>query len=756
MQGRATLRKAKHTDCFMDYNLNHIAGSAGSAEQFDPAMRYAGFIETASRVFSQGSVSLIQDALLKAHKALLGMKRYDGSPLLDHSVNTAQVVIGEIGLGRHSAIATLLHDAVRMELIQLDEVESLYGHDPVSIMKGMNLISTVDTKISSKQADNFRDLILSYSTDPRVILIKLADRLEVMRSLVMFPENKRQKKSWESMNLYAQIAHKLGLYSIKSELEDISLGYLEPADYNYIKTRLHESAVERDKFIAGFSEPIVDKLNRAGIKFTLKGRTKSIYSIWRKMKRTKVSFDEVFDIFAIRIVIDCPRESEKQLCWAVYSIVTDFYIPNPDRLRDWVSIPKSNGYESLHTTVVTKEGQWVEIQIRSGRMDEVAERGIAAHWRYKGVHSGASRNEVLLSQMRELLEETEKKRLSERIDMNDSLEEIFVFTPKGDLRKLPQGATVLDFAYNIHTSVGNTCTGARIGERNVPIKEKLHNGDIVNIITAKSQHPKPDWLNIAVTGKARGRIKAFLREEEGSSSDIGREILERKLKNWKQNIALDDAVTLLCKHYRIKNGKDLYIQIAKDKINPLDIKEVVGRHLNNEEPGHRTRSDFASSEIPEASGAGDALVIDDSIKNIEYKMGKCCSPIYGDDIFGFITISSGITVHRVDCPNARRLREQYPYRIIEARWRDSNKAGNSFVATIRLSAQDTTGIVNNITDLIASELKINIRSISISHDRNNTIGGVINIEVPNSRTVDMAVSRIARLKGVEKVYRVTV
>lgn len=715
--------------------------------------KYAGFFRLIDKSFSPESVVMINDAFVVASTALDGLTRYDGSPLFDHSVKTAEIVVSEIGLGRNSTIATLLHDAARMGLINHEAIETHYGQAPVTILEGMNSISKVKTKQSSQQADNFRDLIISFSNDPRVILIKLADRLEVMRSLDMFPEPKRDKKSWESMNLYAQIAHKLGLYSIKSELEDIALRHLEPEDYNYITCRLRDTAAERDKFIASFIIPIEQRLKELGIKYYIKGRTKSVYSIWRKMKRSAISFDEIFDIFAIRIVIDCPREQEKQMCWNVYSIVTDFYTPNPERMRDWISIPKSNGYESLHTTVVTQDGHWVEIQIRSQRMDEVAERGIAAHWRYKGVHGGGNRNEQWLSRLREIIEESNNRtEIASKIDTGGSSDEIFVFTPMGDLKKLPKGATVLDFAYEVHTSVGATCTGAKIGGRIVPIKEVLRNGDIVNILTSKSQKPKSDWLNHVVTSKARNKIKAGLREEEAKTSKLGREELERKIKNWKFDITIDEAIIALTRYYKLKTGTDVYGRIAGGTIDKTDTKEIITRYLSGElfEPKTRTTVNKSKS----VDGSGDALVIDDTIQGLDYKFAKCCNPIYGDSVFGFTTVSSGITIHRSDCPNAIRLKERYPYRVLEAQWR-SDARGGGFLATIRITAEDTTGMVNKITETISGELRINIRSVSISPLRDNRIGGLINIEVSNNTTVDMVIATLQKIKGVERAYRVT-
>lgn len=725
--------------------------------------RHAGFVELARNNFSPHSLEMICDALSLAAEKLDGYTRYDSSPLLDHSVSSARIVISEIGLGRNSTIAILLHDAVRMELVSVEQVSERFGEAVGGIIVGMNHISGVKTKVEAKQADNFRELIISYSTDPRVILIKLADRLEVMRSLAMFPPEKRTKKSWESLNLYAQIAHKLGLYSLKSELEDLSLSYLEPADYRNISERLEETASERNEFIARFVEPIDAKLRQSGIKYHIKSRTKSIYSIWRKMKKSDIGFDEVYDIFAIRIVIDCPEEQEKQFCWNVYSIVTDFYAPNPERLRDWISIPKSNGYESLHTTVVTKQGKWVEIQIRTERMDEVAERGIAAHWRYKGVKQGGMGSEEWLAKLRELVEDTatDKKSISQRFDTALSSGEIFVFTPTGDIKKLREGSTVLDFAFDIHSSVGASCTGARIenrekrGEnRNVSIREELHNGDMVTILTSKTQKPKADWLNIVVTSKARSKIKAFLREEQAKQARLGREELERKIKNWKLSIAIDDAVTLLCRYYKLKTGIELYGNIASGKIDIAQTKEIITRHLNGEpldtaEAPVRART-TTTAKTPDKEN--DALVIDDSIRGLDYKLAKCCNPIFGDHVFGFTTINNGITIHRDDCPNAARLKANYPYRVMPARWRHTSHEG-SFGATIRIAADETTGIVNQITDVIANEMKINIRSINISSSPKGLIG-IITVEVTSSGTVDSIIYRLLKIKEVRKAYRI--
>ncbi len=718
--------------------------------------RYADFFDLVGRQFNEQSGRDIREAFGMADAALAGMSRYDGTPLMEHSVRTAAIVISEIGLGRNSAVSTLLHDAARLGLLDEETIRTRFGEVPVSILKGMNLISGVRTNEADGQADNFRDLIVSYSTDPRIILIKLADRLEVMRSLGMFPADKQRRKSWESMNLYAQIAHKLGLYSIKSELEDVALSYLEPDDYALIRRRLDETAEERDRFIAGFIAPIDAKLKAQGLKYHIKGRTKSVYSIWRKMKRTGVPFDQVYDIFAIRIIADCPREQEKQVCWGIYSVVTDFYTPNPERMRDWISIPKSNGYESLHTTVVTPQGRWVEIQIRTERMDEIAECGIAAHWRYKGVHGGATRNEEWLARLREIMEESaDKTAITNRIDTDSTSEEVFVFTPAGDLRKLPAGATVLDFAFDIHSEVGASCTGARIGGRNVSIRERLRNGDIVSITTTKGQRPKPDWLTIAVTAKARSRIRACLREDEARIAHLGREELERKLKNWKLTLPIDDAVAALVRRYRLRNGTEVYEAIADGSIDMADTKEVFVRLQNGAVEEPKRPDPPRTNRQADGRDKGDALVIDESIDGLDYKLAKCCNPIYGDDVFGFTTVSSGITIHRSDCPNAVRLRERYPYRVIEARWRDGSRQG-SFLASIRIVAEDSTGIINRITETVAGELKVNIRSVSLSPMRGGRLAGTINVEVPNTSVIDMVAANLLKIKGVEKAYRVNV
>lgn len=724
-------------------------------------------LDTIRENFSATTLELAEKALDYAHAHLDGRTRYDGSPLIDHSIAVAQIVISEIGLGRNSTMAALLHDVVRIchkeqtpaEFIALtEEIRATFGEQAAGIAAGLCNISDIKLKISKEQAADFRDMLVSYSEDPRVILIKLADRLEVMRSLDIFPSDKWRKKSWESLNLYAQIAHKLGLYSIKSELEDIALKYIEPQDYAHIHDKLSETEAERKAFIAGFIRPIEEALKQNDIKYHIKSRTKSIFSIWTKMRKQHVPFEGVYDIFAIRIIIDCPREAEKRLCWLTYSLVSEIYTPNTERMRDWISIPKSNGYESLHTTVSAGENRWVEIQIRTERMDEVAERGIAAHWRYKGVNQGAQTSEMWLSRLRELLEDTTHS-LAQRFDARPATSEIFVYTPNGDIRKLPEGATVLDFAFDIHTSLGSICSGGKVNNRAVPIKEVLHNGDIVEILTQKNQTPKADWLNIVVTSKAKTKIRSYLREERAKNARMGREEFERKLKNWKIESTIDEAVAYLCRHFKLRTGTEFYELIATQKIEIGSTKEILTRWLSGEAEEER-RQQAAEAERrkaeqianrPQRQVSSDALVIDDSISKIEYKLAKCCNPINGDDVFGFITINSGVTIHRTDCPNAARMREQYPYRVIEARWR--SQAEGAFCASVTIVAHDASGLANQITEVISRDLKLNMRSISFTSRNDGTVRGTVVVEVPGTGVVDMLVHSIMRVKGVLKAYR---
>lgn len=730
--------------------------------------RYNDFREVIASQFSAETQQMVDHALAFTAERMQPYQRYDGTPMMDHDVAVARIVVEEIGLGRNSAIASILHDVMRITNREHPEqvpelsaaIRSNYGDQVLGIIVGLCKISDIKLKVSKEQASDFRDMIVSYSEDPRVILIKLADRLDVMRSLAMFPQQKRRKKSWESLNLYAQIAHKLGLYNVKSELEDLSLKYLEPDAYDHIVKKLEETESERRTFISKFIAPVLERLDADGIKYHVKSRTKSVFSIFQKMRKQNVPFEGVYDIFALRIIIDCEPEREKALCWTVYSHIGSIYTPNPERMRDWITIPKSNGYESLHTTVTDGHGRWVEIQIRSERMDAVAERGIAAHWRYKGVKQGGMGADQWLGRLRELLEDTTHS-LAQRFDAKPSSGEIFVFTPNGDIRKLPEGATVLDFAFDIHTSLGSICVGGKVNNRAVPIKEPLHNGDICEVLTRKDQTPKADWLNICVTSKAKSRIRAYLREEQMKHARMGREELERKIKNWKMATTIDEAVAYLCKYFKIRRGTEIYMMIATQKIEISQIKDILSRWLSGEADDQR-RAAAAQAEERRVQNAAasrqsevrqtDALIIDESINNIEYKLARCCNPIKGDEIFGFVTINSGITIHRADCPNAMRLKERYPYRVMEARWRD--EASGAFRVTIAITSQDTPGIANTITEVVSRELKLNIRTLSMTSRSDGTASGTITVEVPSTGIVDMLLYAILRIKGVKHAYRV--
>lgn len=729
--------------------------------------RYGKLRNFVAETFSPTTQALVDKALHYASERMQGYMRYDGTPLLDHDVAVGEIVVREIGLGRNSLIAAILHDVMRICNVEHPEqVEELsaeirqeFGAEVLGIIVGLCKISNIRLKVSKEQAEDFRDMIVSYSEDPRVILLKIADRVEVMRSLEMFPVEKRRKKSWESLNLYAQIAHKLGLYSLKSELEDLALRWLEPKSYEHILQKLEETESERQTFIGRFLEPIISRLDAQQIRYHIKSRTKSVYSIWSKMRKQGVPFEGVYDIFALRIIIDCELSDEKRLCWTTYSIVSDCYTPNPDRMRDWITIPKKNGYESLHTTVSAGEGRWVEIQIRSERMDAVAERGIAAHWRYKGVQQGGQTSEQWLSRLREALEETTHQ-LSQRFEAKPSSGEIFVFTPNGDIRKLPEGATVLDFAFDIHTSLGSTCTGAKVNNRAVPIREVLHNGDIVEVMTQKNQQPKADWLSFCVTNKARSRIKSVLRAEEQKFARIGREELERKLKNWKITVPIDEAVAYIGRQLKIRTGREVYSAIATEKLDFLDIKEMLLHWLSGKAEDERRAAAAEAEQLKEAKKAErepatprstDALIIDERINNIEYKLARCCNPIKGDDIFGFVTVASGITIHRSDCPNAQRLRENYPYRVMEAQWRQNTDG--AFRATIAVLAHDTSGLAAQITELITRDMKLNIRMLNFSSRGDGTVAGTVAVDVLSASQVDSLISALQRIKGVQKAYR---
>jgi len=675
-----------------------------------------------------------------------------GEPAINDILETTIIVVDQIGLGTRSVVATLLYKAVIQKNITLDEIEKEFDKSIKTIVEGLVQISDINTKTSASQAENFRQMLLTLVDDVRVILIKLAILLQEMRGLSNMPEDYQIKTSLETFSLYAPLAHRLGLYNIKSELENLSMKYTEKEKYKEIIKKLKDTTARRERFIKKFIAPIEKELKEQGIEYEIKGRPKAVYSIWQKMKKQNVEFEEVYDIFAIRIILDSKPSKEKAECWRVYSIVTDFYQPNPKRLRDWISIPKTNGYESLHTTVVGPDSRWVEVQIRTKRMDEVAEKGYAAHWRYKGVKAEKGIDQWM-QKVRDVIE-TNGVANSETIDdlkLNLYNKEVFVFTPNGDLKKLPAGATVLDFAYDIHSDVGNQCVGAMINHKNVTIKQQLQNGDQVSIVTSKSQKPKTDWLSFVITSKAKTKIKSTLREEKFKEAETAKELLKRRLKNWK--IKFDDQlIDRLLKYYKLKTPVDLYYAIATEKIDVTEIKDILSEPKKEtvveKEIVEKTEIEDKKSE----SYQGDFLIIDDKIENIDYKLAKCCSPIFGDSIFGFVTVSEGIKIHRTNCPNARDLVERYNYRILKAQW-TKNASRQSFQTTIKVSGVDEIGMLSKITDVISKDLKVRMRSITIDSN-DGMFDGKLQLFVDSAKHLDMLMSKLKKEKGILKVIRI--
>ncbi|MGQ7869278.1 RelA/SpoT family protein [Sunxiuqinia sp. sy24] len=680
----------------------------------------------------------------------------NGEIILIHSLEVAQVVAQEVGLGTSSIIAGLLHNVTYENIHDrpaIQDIEKRFGPVVAGILEGMAKINALGTDTVDLHSENYRKLMLALAGDVRVILVKIADRLHVMRHLSGYMPEAQHKIAMETAHLYAPLAHRLGLYYVNSELLDLCLKHTNPDSYQYVADRLDESKQERKDFVAEFVSPIEDKLKARGFRFDMKARTKSINSIWKKMQNKKVSFDEVYDLFAIRIILDSELEMEKSDCWQVYSIVTDEYQSNPERMRDWISVPKSNGYESLHATVLGPHKKWVEIQIRTKRMDEVAEKGLAAHWKYKG-GSASAEMETWLANVREILENPDLNIVDFIDDFSTNIytDEIFVFTPKGDLRRLPAGATLLDFAYEIHSEVGDHCVGGMLDGRKVTLRHKLKNGDQVSVDTSIKQKPKQDWLDFVITTKAKTRIKVSVNEERKNEAENGKEILLRKLKNWKIDYN-DDLIRMLLKHYNLKLAQDLYYNISVGKIEPLAIKELVV-----EKEAEATAKQKVEEILPvdqlndlDFSRGNDYLVIDNNIKNVNHKLAPCCNPIFGDPIFGFVTISDGIKIHRRTCPNAKQLFERYPYRVIPAKWRDSEKR-SSFQATIRLSGTDEAGIVGQISHVIAKDVGVQMRSINID-SVNGAFEGTLRIFVNNLEHLDFLMHKLQNIKGVINVSR---
>ncbi|MBR4380011.1 MAG: bifunctional (p)ppGpp synthetase/guanosine-3',5'-bis(diphosphate) 3'-pyrophosphohydrolase [Bacteroidaceae bacterium] len=680
------------------------------------------------------------------------------NPLLK-SVQTAIIVADEIGMKRASVMGIMLHESVSSGVCSIDDVEHIFGSDVAGIVRGLIRVQELYVKSPSIESENFRKLLLTFAEDMRVILIIIADRVNIMRQIRDVENDEaRLQVANEAAYLYAPLAHKLGLYALKSELEDLSLKYTEHDMYYHIREKLNETKKSRDAYIERFIQPLQKHLEEAGLKFHIKGRTKSIHSIYQKMKKQKCPFEGVYDLFAIRVILDSPLEKEKMQCWQVYSIVTDMYQPNPKRLRDWLSVPKSNGYESLHITVMGPEGKWVEVQIRTERMDEVAERGLAAHWRYKGIKGETGLDDWLTS-VREALESSEGTGLEamDQFKMDLYEDEVFVFTPKGDLYKLPKGATVLDFAFMIHTKLGCSCTGGKVNGKNVPIRQELKSGDQVEIMSSASQTPKQGWLKIVVTSKARTKIKQALKETEARQSAFAKEELERKLKNRK--IDFDESIMMrVIKRMGYKIITDFYQQIANGNIDTTRIideyVEQLRRETENVETQTRTAEGFSLQMMDgtEENAREDVLVIDQNLKGIQYQLAQCCHPIYGDDIFGFVSIKRGIMIHRMNCPNAHDMRERYGYRIVKARWAGKS-VGSQYPITLMVVGNDDIGIVTNITSIINKEDGITLRSIGIEAN-DGLFNGQLTVMVSDTSKLNALIKKLKTVKGVKNISRI--
>ncbi|OHX68225.1 RelA/SpoT family protein [Flammeovirga pacifica] len=703
-------------------------------------------------------IKQIKAAFLFASDAHQDMRRKSGEPFIYHPVAVATIATEEIGLGTTSIIAALLHDVVEDTDYTLEDIEERFGPKVALIVNGLTKISGAAQKGGSLQAENFRKMLLTIAEDVRVVLIKIADRLHNMRTLKSMPKDKQLKVKAETEYIYAPLAHRLGLYNIKSELEDLSLKYSDHVLYDEISKKLKDSEEAREHFTNEFKTPLIETLDKQGYKYTIKSRTKSITSIANKMKKQQVPFEEVFDLFAVRIIFDCPREVEKSTCWHVYSIVTDFYTPNVSRLRDWISMPKANGYESLHTTVMGHNGHWVEVQVRSLRMDEIAEKGYAAHWKYKEQGGDVNKEKGIehwLNEVRSLMENDKVNAVEFLDDFRTSLfnKEVFVFTPNGDLKVFPQGSTVLDFAFDIHTEVGAKCLGAKINGKLVPLSYQLNNGDQIEILTANQSKANEGWLKIVRTSRARAKIKSHLKEDRKRVASIGREIIDRKFKQLK--IKYDDRIAQqLRDFFNLSSETDLYYQVGEGIIEHKEIKKFRD-HLdhNNQVKKKKIVPDSAKefkNKIKNIRQDDDELVIGEDMDNVHYSIANCCNPIQGDDIFGFITINNGIKIHRTNCPNSIAMMANYGYRIIKARWASEKEA--QYISKISIEGTDRIGLVNDVTRIITSRLKVNIRSISID-TQDGIFRGTIEIAVKHLNEFEKVITEIGNIEGIIRVKR---
>ncbi len=714
--------------------------------------QYRKLLKFAKPILKDGDAKIIKKAFYVSLQAHKDMRRKSGEPYIYHPLAVAQIAVEEIGLGTTSIVAALLHDVVEDTHLELEDIQRDFGPKVASIIDGLTKISGVFEHGSSQQAENFRKMVLTLSDDVRVVLIKLADRLHNMRTLDSMPREKQLKIASETIYLYAPLAHRLGLYTIKSELEDLYLKYTDTEKYFELSGKIKQTKSARDKFIKDFIAPIKDNLEKADVKFEIKGRPKSIFSIWNKIKG-HTPFEEIYDLFAIRVIVDSQPENEKADCWKIYSIITDTYKPNPDRLRDWVSTPKANGYESLHTTVMSSSGQWVEVQIRTQRMDDIAEKGYAAHWKYKenGSNNKEAGLEAWLGKVREIIEQHDSSALDFIDDFRQNFfkEEIYVFTPKGELKILPNGSTALDFAFEIHSHIGSHCLGAKVNQKLVPLSYIIKNGDQIEILTSSKQKPSEDWLKFVVTSKARAKIKDCLKEDKKKIAEDGKEIIQRKLDHLKIDLN-NDTIQLLLTFFNVKSSLDLYYNVAKGSIEVADLKRFKESLENKKTETKEPESRLNNLPKPPQTIGKDTLLIGDDLAKIDYSFAKCCNPIPGDDVFGFVTVSEGIKIHRTNCPNAVELISNFGYRVIKAKWTSQKEL--AFLTSLNIIGTDRLGIINDVTKVISNELRVNIRSITIDSN-DGMFEGSLMLFVNDTRQLDVLITKLAAIPDIVSVTR---
>jgi GTP pyrophosphokinase len=714
---------------------------------------YRSLLHSLKSKLKPGDRDLIRIAFEMAAEAHKTMRRKSGEPYILHPIAVAKICVEEIGLGVRSTICSLLHDTVEDTDVTMDDIQREFGSEIAKIVDGLTKIANIVDVNASQQAENFKKILLTLTDDPRVILIKLADRLHNMRTLDSMKREKQLKISSETVYIYAPLAHRMGLYTIKTEMEDLAMKYMEPDIYKDIAQKLAETKRERTRYINEFIKPLVDKLDKSEFKFEIFGRPKSIHSIWNKMKKKGVAFEEVYDLFAIRIVLDSLPEKEKEECWKVYSIITDEYTPSPERLRDWLSNPKSNGYEALHTTVMGPQGRWVEVQIRTRRMNEIAEKGLAAHWKYKEDSSDESRFDKWFHQIREVLANQDTDSIDFLQDFKTSFltEEIYVYTPKGDVKMLPVGSTALDFAFSIHSAIGVKTIGAKVNHKLVPISHKLRSGDQVEIITSNKQKPNEDWLGFVVTSKAKGRIRDSLKEEKRKIADEGKYTLQRKIEGMGaafQPHNIDEVVHF----YKFSSALDLYYNIAIKNIDLKELKEfkVYGDKLEAPRPAKQPEAKpevlIPSRNIKET----ELVIFGESSDKIVYNLANCCKPIPGDDVFGFVTTGKGLTIHRTNCPNAAKLLASYGHRVVKTKWAKNKEI--SFLTGVRIVGLDDVGVIHKLTNLISGELKINIAALTVEA-REGLFEGNIKLYVHDKEELDNLVQSLTALPGIERVER---